>query len=400
VITDDEVLQLFARADPARVSDVEPKVDAAAYLDALRTRSTDMTLVENPPRRSDGKPRTPRWLLISAAAAVVVIVLGALVVADRDEPTGVGTNKTPVATSAPDPAPAAVPTEAESVAANFLAAYAAYDADAAASLLAADADLSGLWNPAADWRLELQYMQATGLRLMVSGCEEQDSSSANVLVRCPFDYQWLGSSELGLGPYTGSYVDLTVRDGKIASTSIRFEYIQNDFSPEMWDPLLRWVFTAHPADAAAMYGSESEERANTARITPDSIPLWEQRTREYVQVAQSPYVAEATQICQAATNRLVGSSDGAGADTERAARLAEQSLAELRSLPRPEGDAAIASWVDQLIARSGQYIDVLNQIATFEAAAVPQELVARRVSLAVELDSIVPGITGCPVRLT
>jgi hypothetical protein len=59
VITDDEVLQLFERADPARASDVTPKVDAAGYLDALRTRSTDMTLVENPPRRSDGKPALP-----------------------------------------------------------------------------------------------------------------------------------------------------------------------------------------------------------------------------------------------------------------------------------------------------------------------------------------------------
>ncbi len=49
MITDDEVLQLFAQADPARASDIAPRVDAAGYLDALRTRSTDMTLVENPP---------------------------------------------------------------------------------------------------------------------------------------------------------------------------------------------------------------------------------------------------------------------------------------------------------------------------------------------------------------
>jgi hypothetical protein len=395
VITDDEVMQLFAQADPARVSDVAPTVDAAAYLDALRTRSTDMTLVENPPPRSDGKPRTPRWLLMSAAAAVVVVVLGALVVANRDDSAGVMTDQTPVATSFPPaPEPAAAPTEAETVAANFLAAYAAYDADAAAAFLPADADVSGLWNRATDWRLELQYMQATGLRLMVSGCEERGSSSTGV-VQCPFEYHALRSEELGLGPYGDSSISLTVRDGKIASRSMQVNYIRNGFDVEMWSPFYEWVSAAYPDDAAAMYVDDTQER-----ITPDSIPLWEQRTREYVQVAQGPYVAEATQICRAATDRLVSSSDGAGADTERAARLAEQSLAELRSLPLPEGDAALASWVDQLIARSGQYIDVLDQIAAFEAGAIPQELVTRRVALTVQLDAMVPGIVGCPIRLT
>jgi hypothetical protein len=43
---------------------------------------------------------------------------------------------------------------------------------------------------------------------------------------------------------------------------------------------------------------------------------------------------------------------------------------------------------------------VLNQIAAFEAAAVPQELVARRVALTKQLDWTVPGIVGCPIRLT
>jgi hypothetical protein len=282
VITDDEVLQLFERADPARASDVTPKVDAAGYLDALRTRSTDMTLVENPPRRSDGKPRTPRWLLLSAAAAVVVVVLGTLVVANRDESPAVVTDQTPVATSAPAPAPAAAPTESETAAANFLAAYAAYDADAAGALLAADADLSGLWNPT-DWRLGLQWMQAVGLRLMVSRCADRVTSSTVVVVRCPFKYHGLRSDELGLGPYDGSYVDVTVGDGKVVSMTTQWVYRENDHVAEVQEPFYAWVSAAHPDDVAAMY---IDETARHERITPDSILLWEQRTREYVQVAQ------------------------------------------------------------------------------------------------------------------
>jgi hypothetical protein len=49
--------------------------------------------------------------------------------------------------------------------------------------------------------------------------------------------------------------------------------------------------------------------------------------------------------------------------------------------------------------RSGQYIDVLDQIAAFDPAAVPQALVARRVALKLELDATVPGLIGCPIRV-
>ncbi len=76
---------------------------------------------------------------------------------------------------------------------------------------------------------------------------------------------------------------------------------------ELWEPLHAWVSTAHPDDAAAMYVDDTRER-----ITADSIPLWEQRTQEYGRVAQDPYVAEATQICGAATDRLVRSGDADG----------------------------------------------------------------------------------------
>ena len=321
-------------------------------------------------------------------------------VANHDDSPGVVTDQTPVDTSfLPAPAPAAAPTEAETVAANFLVAYAAYDADAAAAFLPVDADASGLWNRAADWRLELQYMQATGFRLMVTGCEERGSSSTGVVVQCPFEYHALRSGELGRGPYASNFIDLTVRDGKIASRSMYVDYIDNGFDAEMWHPFAVWVSTEYPDDAAVMYNDGSGDDGE--RITPDSIPLWEQRTREYVQLAQSPYVVEATQICGAATDRLVRSSDGDGReDAEMASGLAEQAFAELSALPPPEGDPALAAQIDQLIARSGQYIDVLNQIAAFEAAAVPRELVARRVALTEQLDTTVPGIVGCPIRLT
>ena len=101
MITDDEIMRLFELADPARDDDSARMVDAAGYLDALRTRSYDMTLTEitEAPTKS---PRDNRWVLAAiVAAAIVLIVAGALVLSrDNDQdpvPVAPPTTVTPVA---------------------------------------------------------------------------------------------------------------------------------------------------------------------------------------------------------------------------------------------------------------------------------------------------------------
>ena len=77
MITDDEIMRLFELADPAHDDDGARMVDAAGYLDALQTRSYDMTLTEitEAPTKP---PRDNRWLLTAViAAAIVLIVAGA-----------------------------------------------------------------------------------------------------------------------------------------------------------------------------------------------------------------------------------------------------------------------------------------------------------------------------------
>ena len=53
MITDDEVLRLFEQADPARIADAAPIVAAADYLDALRSRSSNVATIEPTPRLDD-----------------------------------------------------------------------------------------------------------------------------------------------------------------------------------------------------------------------------------------------------------------------------------------------------------------------------------------------------------
>ena len=94
MITDDEVMRLFERADPARADDAAADADPPVYLTALRTRSSNVTLIDTEPTRTQ-PPNRHRWL-IAAAAAVVAIIVGTLVLVTRD---GTGEPEIPAATT-------------------------------------------------------------------------------------------------------------------------------------------------------------------------------------------------------------------------------------------------------------------------------------------------------------
>jgi len=264
VITDDDVVQLFEQADPARVLRASPPLDASAYLDALRVRSTDMTLTDITP--TTFAPRSRR-ITVAALIAVALLIAGSAIAVFFRSSTRQSV------THPPDHL------QAMQVATDFVAAYTAYDADQVSSLLAADADLSGLFQRS-DWRLGLRFMQATRVEITVRSCVETASSPSKTLVQCPYVSHQLGSDELGLGPYAGGSMGLTIRDGKIIDADVNFAPLLNhDFKNEMWKPFAAWVATNFPDDATLMYTDQSHI---AAAITEESIPLWEKHTRDYV----------------------------------------------------------------------------------------------------------------------
>ena len=85
MITDDEVLRLFERADPAQTDDAAPAIDAAGYLDALRTRSSTVTYIDTEPTPTEPPTNHHRWLAAAAAAATVAVIAGGLILASRDD---------------------------------------------------------------------------------------------------------------------------------------------------------------------------------------------------------------------------------------------------------------------------------------------------------------------------
>ncbi len=179
-------------------------------------------------------------------------------------------------------------TTAEEVATGFLAAYGSFDAERAIAYLARGADISelvgsvnahGVEGTRDGFRLLVSLLEAQGYKQMLDPCEERDSSAAGTTIRCAFEFHTIWSDELGLGPYSGSYFDLTVRDGTIVRAAKTWE--TERFSPQVWEPFAVWVSAHYPEDVAVMY---QDETMSAVRFGEESIRLWEQRSREYVDV--------------------------------------------------------------------------------------------------------------------
>ena len=172
---------------------------------------------------------------------------------------------------------------------GFLDAYGAFDADQAIAYLTDDAiaEISG-WavaNTREELRLELALLEAQGYAQIVTGCEPQGNSSSGTEVRCAYDFHGIRSHEIGLGPYSDNYWDLTVRDGEIVSVANTIAFMTNGFSQQMWEPFAQWVAMKYPDDVLRMYDNGGQ---TDFRLTEESVQLWEQRSRKYVdEVGQS-----------------------------------------------------------------------------------------------------------------
>lgn len=169
------------------------------------------------------------------------------------------------------------------VATSFVRAYGTFDADRAISYLADDATVSvyaGAFEVGAapeEWALNLSWWRKAGYEQILDSCEETGTTASGTTVRCTLDYHHLGSDRIGRGPFSGSYWDLTIRDGQIVSGS---QYCETQrFSPQMWEPFAEWVSSTYPKDASVMYGDGT---LSNFVLTERSIQLWGEHTDEYV----------------------------------------------------------------------------------------------------------------------
>ena len=220
------------------------------------------------------------------SAFAVAGVTALLLVACGGDDTG-GAGRQNATTPASEPAAVSpVDTKAQKLATGFVEAFGAFDADRAISYLADDADILWLMRAVGiqdaegtldEFRLLISLEQASSSKLMFDPCEEMESSASATEVRCAFDVHSLGSDEIGLGPYSGNFFALTVRDGEIVRASQYRNYAE--IFSQMWVPFETWVATNYPDDVEVMYQIGS----HNPRLTRESTRLWEQHTREYVE---------------------------------------------------------------------------------------------------------------------
>jgi hypothetical protein len=219
-------------------------------------------------RRQRQASRIKKIGAFAVAAAIVVVAVAVII----------GTRGGQDTTTPANPPTTVDPSEtAEDVATDFYNAFYSSNEDQAVSMLADDADVSG-WglDGTREFRLLMRFSEATGFQHILDSCVETSSYALGTVVRCTWDFHGIRSDEIGRGPYSGSYDEITIRDGEIVDV---FSHIDiAEFRPQMWKPFADWVSTNYPEDVAVMYKSGFSDY----RLTEESIRLWEQHTREYV----------------------------------------------------------------------------------------------------------------------
>lgn len=219
------------------------------------------------PRVEPSRSRRRAWVAGVAAAAAVALVVGLSTLLPVRTPEHDG----PV--NAPEPS-------AVRVARDFVDAFASFDRARAASLLSDDAELH-LWaKPTGEdaWRLGNRWLQAVGARFILSSCELTGTSALGTLVDCAFSWHALRSDELGHGPYAGGLFTFTVAHDEIVWA--RQSASSDEFDRDVWQPFADWVRETHPEDAREMYADWPNQGYES--LTPRSIELWRELTREWV----------------------------------------------------------------------------------------------------------------------
>ncbi|HUP15778.1 MAG TPA: hypothetical protein VM848_06990 [Acidimicrobiia bacterium] len=256
-MTLDQIDQMVRQANPVPDLTVLEPVDASVLVidQQRRTEMQTHNRVE-----VDQEQEKPRLGLLVGMAAAAAIVIGALVLLQ--------------------PGDFAVAGDPIDVATAFVEAFGAFDSGKAASYLAADANLGGFGEDGEGMMADMRWREASGFKLLLDSCVATTTEPSGTSVRCAYDYHGIRSDEIGLGPYGGSWFDIRVQDGKIVSVSDNIQFMSNGFSSEMWEPFTRWITETYPENVAIMY--DASKIMN--QFTEASATLWEQRSREYVEI--------------------------------------------------------------------------------------------------------------------
>lgn len=235
---------------------------------------------QDKPHSSWPRQTWSRWPILSAAALLVALAACTPAATTTTTTTTSLATSTTVATATT--VSSAALAEAVNVATRFVEAYEANDADKAVPYLAPKVP-SEFGGSVEGLRLQIRFNEAQGFKHLFDLCEVQETSPSGTTVRCPYAYHGIRSDEMELGPYSGSWYDLIVLDDRIVSAEDHIVFLENGFSDQVWEPFAAWVAETYPEDVEIMYTPGQ----TNVRLTEESIALWEERSREYVEFRRS-----------------------------------------------------------------------------------------------------------------
>jgi hypothetical protein len=245
-MTTPELEQVLAATLHSHAEEAMTKTDTRSEHERL-----DERLAEEGPRR--------HRLVVGGALLAAAVTAAAVWAADPD-----------LSGTAPDPVgPSTGQTASERVADDFFAAFAAGDADLAASYV----DRSEVrWS---EWESHMRLNEAWHVEYLPQPCEELSTSSASTPVVCAFDYHAQGSDELGFGPFGMNAFNLRISDGQVVHAEATYN-ADNNGQAELFKAIGAWVRENHPGDWKSMTAGQPPQ------VSDRWYRLWERRIDEYV----------------------------------------------------------------------------------------------------------------------
>jgi hypothetical protein len=232
----------------------------------------ELDVFEAAAERDRHRERPRSVLALTGLAAAAAVIVGAVLW------DGGSTTQEPAPPVSPEP------TRAESVAADFLAAYDGDDRSALRSFLAEDADIVTSWNGYGGIEglmRSSRWDAAFGRRMVSVDCVELGpGADGGTKVSCTETSHAGGSEELGRGPWTGDVTFVTVEADLVTEYSINSASNRNGYQEEMYAPLDAWM-TANHADQLDLLLALDDPAADPATVR-SALELWERYIEEYV----------------------------------------------------------------------------------------------------------------------
>jgi hypothetical protein len=249
VITEDQVVSLFAKANPVPSLDLLDPVDLE-HLEDRSERSSEMTELKIDKGKEEVAGRRPRLVPVLALAAIAVVALAILLTRD----SGVAS---PV-----------------DVANRYMEARENLDAEAAHELFAPD----GAMNEQG-WKLNempalFAWYRASNWTWTPGECSEVTTSGLGTMVNCTYESETDWTRAFDDAPITGD-IAVLVSEGEIADL---VAYIDTSQFNDAWQRLAAWVERNHPDDYRRMYTSNEVfwHPSPSPLIDRESIALWEE----------------------------------------------------------------------------------------------------------------------------